>query len=52
MPEGLSGRVIATIHGISRNSVAELLNAADAASRSWDETGGFNMRESYSSAEH
>ena len=35
--EGLSGRVIASTQGISRNSVAEVLNAADAISRSWDE---------------
>lgn len=36
-PEGFSGRAIASTQGISRNSVADVLNAADAASRSWDE---------------
>ena len=35
--EGFSGRTIASSQGISRNSVAEVFNAADAASRSWDE---------------
>lgn len=35
--EGFSGRAIASTQGISRNSVADVLNAADAASRSWDE---------------
>lgn len=35
--EGFSGRAIASAQGISRNSVADVLNAADAASRRWDE---------------
>lgn len=35
--EGLSGRTIASTQGVSRNSVAEVLNAAAANSSSWDE---------------
>jgi len=35
--EGFSGRVIASAQGISYNSVAEGLNAADVTSRCWAE---------------
>ncbi len=35
--EGLSGRIVASTQGISRNSVADVLNAADASSRRWEE---------------
>ncbi|MGP5155062.1 IS21 family transposase [Glutamicibacter ardleyensis] len=45
--EGFSGRTIASSQGISRNSVAEVFNAADAASRSWDELKDLNEEEAY-----
>lgn len=45
--EGFSGRSIASTQGISRNSVAEVLNAADAASRGWDELRVLNEDEVY-----
>lgn len=32
----LSGRVINSTQGLSRNSVAGVLNATDSSSRSWD----------------
>ncbi|PRZ12016.1 hypothetical protein BCL67_12618, partial [Nesterenkonia sandarakina] len=35
--EGLSGRAIAASQQISRNSVAEVLEAADAAGVRWDD---------------
>lgn len=45
--QGMPGRTIASSQGISRNSVAEVLNAADAASRSWEELKDPNEEEAY-----
>lgn len=45
--EGLSGRAIASTQGVSRNSVAEVINAADAASRSWEELKDLNEEKVY-----
>lgn len=46
--EGLSGRAIAASQGISRNSVAEVLAAADVAGVRWDEVAELPDSEVYS----
>lgn len=46
--EGLSGRAIAASQQISRNSVAAVLEAADAAELSWDDVAGLPDGEVYS----
>ncbi len=45
--EGLSGRAIASTQGVSRNIVAEVINAADSAARSWDELQGLTEEKVY-----
>lgn len=45
--EGMSGRAIASSPGISRNSLAEVLNSADFASRTWEELKDLNEEEAY-----
>ena len=45
--EGFSGRAIASTQGISRNSVAEVITAADALSRTWDELKDLNEEQVY-----
>jgi len=45
--EGFSGHAIASTQGISRNSVAEVITAADALSRTWDELEDLNEEQVY-----